>query len=67
MMAETTNLLGAYEVLRKTPHFPVSFWAVLQDDDRILIEISDDGVRWVDVKDLERAIALEDVRLEVEL
>jgi len=67
MMAEITNLLGAYEVIRKTPHFPVSFWAVLQDGERVLIEEMHDGVRWVTVKELERAIALEDVRLEVEL
>lgn len=66
MMAEMTSLLGAYEVVRKTKAFPVPFWAVMQDGDRILIETME-GVRWVDAKDLERAIALEDVKLEVEL
>jgi hypothetical protein len=66
MMAEMTSLLGAYEIVRKTKSFPVPFWAVMQDGDRLLIETMD-GVRWVEVKELERAIALEDVRLEVEL
>ena len=66
MMAEMTSLLGPYEVLRKTKTFPVPFWAVLHDEDRILIETME-SVRWVEVKTLEAAIANGDVRLEVEL
>lgn len=63
MMAEMTTLLGAYEVIRKTKTFPVPFWAVMQADDRILIE-TEDGVRWVETKELEKAITMGDVRLD---
>lgn len=67
MMADMASLLGAYDIVRKTKEFPVPFWAVLQDDEgHVLIETMD-GVRWVDAGDLERAIALENVRLEIEL
>lgn len=64
-MAHMTTILGPYEVLRKSKTFPVPFWAVLQDENRVLIETMD-GVRWVEMKELEQAISAGDVRLEVE-
>ena len=53
-MTESSMLLGAYGVLRKTAIFPFSFWAVLEQDGQILIE-TDEGIRWVKAEEIERA------------
>lgn len=63
MEAEMTDLLGAYEVVKKTKVFPECFWAVMVIANKDVIIETAAEVRRVEVSQLERAIDRGDVRL----
>lgn len=71
MKAELTARLGAYDIVTITKTFPRAFWAVLEKDGQVLLEMVDEGVsfqtRWVSAEVLTRALADGFIRLDAEL
>lgn len=71
MKAELTARLGAYDIVTITKTFPRAFWAVLEKDGQVLLEMVDEGAslqtRWVPSEVLAKAQADGFIRLDMEL